>query len=107
MRTLALNLVPFALALAALACGGSTEDGKKAATGGSGGAAGAASGGMAGSTSGGAAGSGSGGAPSGGAAGAPSGGTGGVGGSVADPTAPGPNTTSPFDGSADVPATSH
>jgi dienelactone hydrolase len=107
------------LSLASVGCGGSTEDGKKAATGGSGGAAGAA-GGMAGSASGGAAGSASGGAPSGGAAGsagggAPSGGaagattggTGGVGGSVADPTQPGPNTTSPFDGSADVPATGH
>ncbi|MBK7581218.1 MAG: alpha/beta hydrolase [Myxococcales bacterium] len=87
----------------ALACGGSTND-KKASTGGSGGAGGASTGGAAGAALGGAAGSGgSAGTASGGAAGAATGGAGGV----ADPTTAGPNTTSTFDGTADVAATQH
>lgn len=97
------NLAWLLSLVALVGCGGSSESEKKSSTGG---AAGASSGGAAGSASGG--------APSGGAAGTPSGGSGGSSGSgggggsgVPDPSAPGPNGTSPFDGSASVPATGH
>ena len=101
----------FAFGWIVLGCGGSTDT---EAAGGTGGSAGAASGGSAGTAAGGSGGSATGGAagaPTGGAAGTPSGGasSGGAGGGgpVADPSKPGTNGGTPFDGTASVAATKH